>query len=179
MDQELNTPKPTIQQQIEFVRGARHMVYNEKRVVEIDHRHHIMLQEIEESLIIYAVSRRNSGSTSEPQITATASSFGKTNVYVCDLNHRTVTIDRVEGVTPFIIACPVCKKYLCKDHQFAQSMMYRVSQALIPTHEFYKPTAEELEKLKAEYSTHAYYNLRQHVDQGGLLLREIKEVSHA
>jgi hypothetical protein len=183
MDQELNTPKPTIQQQIEFVRGARHMVYNEKRVVEIDHRHHLMLQEIEENLISVQLFNQAQSVTvpatrAEPQTTAAATSFGKTNMYVCDRNHQTVTIDRVEGTTPFIIACPTCKTFF-NEQRDAQSRMYRVSQGLNPTHEFYKPTAEELEKLKTECSTHSYYNLRQHVDQGGLLLRKIEEVSHA
>jgi hypothetical protein len=90
MDQELNTPKPTLQQQIEFVRGARHMVYNEKRVVEIDHRHHLMLQEIEENLISVQLFNQAQSVTvpatrAEPQFTAAATSFGKTNMYVCDM----------------------------------------------------------------------------------------------
>lgn len=109
---------------------------------------------------------------------------GEINVYTCDKNHATVTIDRSEGVTSFIIGCPQCEaagitpEYGNHDAE-AYSAMYRVPQSLTPTHEFYKPTGEELKDLKADMAHHSFMNLMEHVDQGGLLFRKIQEVSHA
>lgn len=50
MPQSLTTETPTLQQQIEFIRGARHLVSNEKRTVEINSNNHSMLVAIEENL---------------------------------------------------------------------------------------------------------------------------------
>lgn len=42
--------KPTLQQQIEFIRGARHLVANGKRDVVVSEEHGEMLMAIEENL---------------------------------------------------------------------------------------------------------------------------------
>ena len=88
---------------------------------------------------------------------------GKKNVYVCRrCGHRTVTIDRDDGVTPFIIAC---KAVACVGE--AQSEMYAVDQSLVPTHEWYQPTSAELIRMSPA--------MRKHVRMGGLALREIED----
>ena len=92
---------------------------------------------------------------------------GKKNVYTCKQNHRTVTIDRDDGTTPFMIQClfgpegsaPVCKS-------MAESSFYRCDQSLVATHEWYKPSAEEMSREKRPA-------ILQHVAMGGLLLRRI------
>lgn len=86
---------------------------------------------------------------------------GKKNVYVCENdNHKMVTVDTDDGVTPFLTTCPTCGKVM-------QSRMYRVDQSLVASHEWYKPTAEQLRKLMATPDT------IQHVEKGGLILRPI------
>lgn len=92
-------------------------------------------------------------------------SKGKINVYTCQLGHQTVTVDLEEGVTPFMIRCKQKHglKYDCTE--MAQSCMYACPQILTPEYEWYKPT--DLKKLnKGE---------REHVAQGGLLLRKIRK----
>lgn len=101
---------------------------------------------------------------------------GQKNIYTCERGHQTVTVDRVHGTTPFIIGCPVCE--VAGNNVEAMSSMYRVSQSLVPTHEFYKPTEEEINDLKSDLSRHSFANLMDHVNQGGLLFRKIKEVSN-
>lgn len=83
----------------------------------------------------------------------------KINIYTCPDGHQTVTVDRDEGVTPFIIDCEHgdCKKE-------AKSSFYRVDQTLIPTHEWYKP--ESTEGLGAWE--------KEHVEMGGLSFRKIE-----
>ncbi len=93
---------------------------------------------------------------------------GKLNIYTCEMCKGTlVTIDRDEGVTPFLTAC---REPGCKDAKgrpsLAQSSMYRVSQHLFPSHEWYRPNAIERARLSP--------GTRDHVDNGGLILREIK-----
>ncbi|MBT1702929.1 hypothetical protein [Chryseosolibacter indicus] len=51
MSQLLNASKPTIEQQIEFVRGARHHVSKEGREAIMLHEHYDLLVAIEENLI--------------------------------------------------------------------------------------------------------------------------------
>lgn len=50
-----------------------------------------------------------------------------------------VTVDIDEGVTPFMEICEKCKGDM-------HSSFYRCPQNLIPTHEWYKPTLEQLKK---------------------------------
>ena len=107
------------------------------------------------------------------------SNKGKINAYLCGrlgakvgpdggivitqppaTRHRIVTIDRDDGITPFMIRCrhPRCK-------QRAYSQMYAVDQKLKPTYEWYRPDADEIAELDKATRTH--------VERGGLLLREI------
>jgi hypothetical protein len=57
----------------------------------------------------------------------------KLNEYICDNGHSMVTIDRDQGVTPFVI---MCRKKGCK--QRAISLMYKVNPKLVPEFEWYK-----------------------------------------
>ena len=91
-------------------------------------------------------------------------SVGRVNAYRCLTCQRdTVTINKHEGVTPFTIRC---QKEGCDGE--ARSRMYRVSQNLLPSHEWYRPADEELAQLDEE--------TREHVDCGGLLLRPVPAV---
>ncbi len=86
---------------------------------------------------------------------------GKINIYECDNRHKTVTINRNNGVTPFVIGCPICGFD-------SRSHFYHVNQNHTPTHEWYKPGFFERLKL----SKHE----RCHVKMGGLLLRKINKL---
>lgn len=80
------------------------------------------------------------------------------NAYSCyGCARETITRDYNNGTTPFQISCPSCGKT-------AVSKMYRVDQTLSPTHEFYRPSFREFQKLTFE---------KQHVEMGGLLFRKI------
>lgn len=180
MNQELRTKAPTIQQQIDFVRATRHMVYDNKRDVVINHEHHGLLTAIEETLLAAKLMETTGGQARpipEPSCVGTNDpDFGKTNVYVCSESHRTVTIDRAEGVTPFLIKCPSCEEKGIDTE--ASSCMYRVSQALVATHEFYKPTEQEMKTFQADCAPQVYESIAEHVSKGGLLFRKIQEVSN-
>jgi hypothetical protein len=83
--------------------------------------------------------------------------IGKKNAYECpDCGAYMVSIDRHPGVTPFMTKCGNCSG-------FAQSKMYRVSDRLTPTHEWYRP--ERLEDIPP--------GSEDHISRGGLVLREI------
>lgn len=81
----------------------------------------------------------------------------KKNAYQCEeCASWIVTIDREQGVTPFMVGCGKCGA-------MAQSKMYRVSCSMEPTHEWFRPeTLEGLSQWSAD-----------HVRNGGLLLRRI------
>jgi len=85
------------------------------------------------------------------------------NQYTCSECKQTITtIDRHEGTTPFMLPCkatPGCRGLMV-------SAMYAVDQTLAPTHEWYKPG-----KLPKNPG------MREHVAQGGLLIRPIKETT--
>lgn len=86
------------------------------------------------------------------------------NAYVCDFcGQSTITVDRVKGTTPMYMKCRATQG--CRGR--AESKFYRVDQALTPTHEWYRPSQGEQNRL--DPSTLA------HVRGGGLLLREIRE----
>lgn len=87
---------------------------------------------------------------------------GKINVYKCQSGHETVTIDKDEGTTPFMIACKTCS-------ELSRSSFYQVPQTLTPVYEWYKPESES--KLSPGEA--------QHVRMGGLLLRKIPEVKES
>lgn len=88
---------------------------------------------------------------------------GKINQYVCPHGHRTTTVDIDKGVTPFLIMCwhPGCR-------EMSQSSFYRVEPGAVPSHEWYRPDAAELERLNANEG------MRKHVEKGGLVLRMIR-----
>ena len=87
------------------------------------------------------------------------------NIYICKHAHKTITRDRDRGVTPMML---LCRTSGCKE--FAKSCMYDVPQDQIPTHEWYKPTSEELARL---YSGDQFIRMNAHVNMGGLDIRKI------
>lgn len=116
------------------------------------------------------------GSINEQQETERLRNLGqrqrnKINAYVCHDLHATVTEDIEEGVTPMFILCPKCNALGAQNK--ATSMMYQVNQMLFPTHEWYKPTADDWKELAAEIYPPAVQAMRDHVEKGGLLLRPI------
>lgn len=85
------------------------------------------------------------------------------NVYQCEkCGGETVTIDREEGVTPFMIRCRANTE--CGG--MMNSTFYMASQDLTPKFEWRKPTPVEYEKLDKA-------TRKDHVDRGGLLLYPI------
>lgn len=94
------------------------------------------------------------------------SNQGKINVYICSCGAEMVTRDVDDGVTPFMTDCEKCGKFM-------QSSFYKVDQGLQPTHEWYRPGPEMRKKLSTSLA--GFKLLRDHVDRGGLILREIGE----
>lgn len=87
------------------------------------------------------------------------------NVYVCpSCGWRAITVNLVDGVTPFFIRCEGARRCDADRFPSATSAMYRVDQSLTPTHEWYRPDEQEL---------NAKPYMREHVEQGGLALRKI------
>lgn len=83
---------------------------------------------------------------------------GRKNIYVCDdCEAQLITIDRDEGTTPFMTACPVC-------NGMTVSKCYRVPQDIVPTHEWYRPDTNEYRTIKNPGTL-------DHIDRGGLILR--------
>lgn len=110
---------------------------------------------------------------------------GQKNVYLCQCGHGFVTIDRDEGVTPFMTTCqrPGCGKQ-------ATSLCYRVSQQVLadkaPVLEWYKPNEAELAQAIEEIQRSAFEHtgnrdaayasgemVAEHVRRGGLLNRVV------
>lgn len=101
------------------------------------------------------------------------------NVYQCQYNCLTTTVDVDKGVTPFMMKCkkkptkerPIEAKYLGEDGECigtAQSSFYprgpMPKYIPVASHEWYAPSEEEQKNLHpAEL---------EHVKNGGLLLRE-------
>lgn len=95
---------------------------------------------------------------------------GKLNVYICPLEHPTVTIDRDPGVTPSGVPCPHTEArgfpvVLVQCELRANSCWYRVPPDLTPTHEWYRPDDDE-RRILSSYAA-------EHVNSGGLLIRPI------
>ena len=86
----------------------------------------------------------------------------KINTYTCPNGHVTVTIRLDEGVTPFALRChqKLNEKHNCTE--FAKSAFYQCDQSLNPEYEWFKPT--DIKKVAK--------GLREHVKQGGLVLRK-------
>lgn len=88
----------------------------------------------------------------------------KVNVYKCEeCGHETVTVNRDEGVTPFMIKCRAMNGVTCK--AMARSLMYRVNQNRRPDWEWYRPDDAELTTKTEEEAAH--------VKRGGLLIRKL------
>lgn len=102
---------------------------------------------------------------------------GLKNAYTCNKLHSIVTINVHEGTTPMFLSCPTCGGR-------SVSRMGDIDKDLPVTHEWYKPTEEELKadikqgllenniKDKEQISFYEY-GMRDHVKMGGLLLRKI------
>jgi hypothetical protein len=91
---------------------------------------------------------------------------GGKNVYVCQsCGHGTVTVNAVEGTTPFQIGCTAEG---CGGAAYSQ--FYRVPpDAGEPTHEWYRPTPGQARRMDRRWPGTA-----DHVQMGGLMLRERK-----
>lgn len=91
---------------------------------------------------------------------------GKKNRYVCNCcQGEIVTIDIDGGVTPYLLLCratPGCRGAML-------SQWYQGAESLEPGWEFYHPEPEEYSRLARNY--------KEHVDKGGLLLREIGTIT--
>jgi hypothetical protein len=84
------------------------------------------------------------------------------NRYTCrDCRQSIITVDRDEGVTPFMLLCRATEG--CRG--FSYSSMYRGVTGT-PTYEWRKPTP-------AEYLAYPPA-MREHVDQGGLDIHPIE-----
>lgn len=93
---------------------------------------------------------------------------GRENVYTCEkCGGLTVTIDVDEGVTPFMLKCRASGRQGDCDG-FARSSFYpkgpRPPHMPAPSWEWYRPDAEEVERLSDA--------MREHVRQGGLCIRK-------
>lgn len=84
------------------------------------------------------------------------------NVYTCRTCERSiVTVDRDEGVTPFLLGCRVGGR--CAGTM--QSACYRADQTLTPTYEWFKPSLKNARRKGPA--------MLDHVKQGGLDIRPI------
>lgn len=89
---------------------------------------------------------------------------GRLNSYRCDTcEGLIVTIDRDEGVTPFMLRCRVTEK--CGGSM--TSSFYKLHAPGEPTWEWRKPTEAEIQRAST--------GLRGHYEQGGLLLAKISQ----
>lgn len=92
---------------------------------------------------------------------------GKKNVYTCERCERQiVTVNLLDGVTPFMIQCRANWPGECPG--MAKSEFYNVDQSLPAFWGWYRPDATELERLEISHP-----GTKRHVDQGGLLLRRL------
>lgn len=91
---------------------------------------------------------------------------GMVNVYVCErCGFHTVTKNRDEGTTPFMIGCKNPKT--CKGTSY--SSFYRVRQNLDPMFLWVKPTDDELQRFLADHDAAVQQQILEHVRNGGLL----------
>lgn len=114
----------------------------------------------------------------------------KLNLYMCEHGCHNITVDVDKGVTPFMMPClftgrpdrPADPKKMRNGKCIgtAKSSMYPKSiddeiPMPIPTHEWYRPDLAEYLELKSNAE-------KDHVDNGGLLLRprtDKKPITHA
>lgn len=95
----------------------------------------------------------------------------KKNAYMCSkCGELTVTIERVKGVTPMFLGCRASGDELRSCLGTASNMMYRLPEQIAgiePKWEWYKPDEIFIENNLSE-------EMREHVSQGGLLLKKIE-----
>lgn len=114
------------------------------------------------------------------QYESTERTWGMVNVYTCKNGHRTWTIDRDNGVTPFMIQCEQnisLTKASLKGPQIrckavATSAMYRVHSGYesFATHEFYRPSyAYIVDQISSP-------PMLEHIANGGLCFRKIGDL---
>ena len=90
----------------------------------------------------------------------------KRNAYTCKkCGGRTITIDLVTGVTPFMIRCRASDDTDCVG--MAVSSMYRIDQRTPVAWGWYLPGKVELQSMSPETV--------EHVKRGGLLPRRLTE----
>jgi hypothetical protein len=88
---------------------------------------------------------------------------GRLNRYTCQTcGGHTITIDRDEGVTPFMLLCRATKD--CVGHMY--SSFYRAVEG-VPTYEWRKPTLAEYAAMSPA--------MRDHIDRGGLDIHPIEQ----
>ncbi len=118
-----------------------------------------------------------------PEMILMSETKGQINRYTCtNCRKSIVTVNLVDGVTPAILSCKVTEG--CSGQMM--SSWYNCNQGLIPTHEWYKPKddaeiqADVLSEMKVhgldtsdQEEVNMLFNMtRDHVNQGGLLLRK-------
>jgi hypothetical protein len=92
------------------------------------------------------------------------------NIYTCKVcGWKAITKNLEEGVTPAFIGC---EGNDCDKHELPAciSSMYHVPQNLQPTHEWYKPTEDEL--MRKTW-------MLEHVFKGGLVLRKVGDLEES
>ena len=90
------------------------------------------------------------------------------NAYFCQSCRKvTITVDVAEGVTPMFIQCPHCEK------EMASSFMYQVPGCMRMTTKEGKMVTlpADYEWYKPDAKTKLHPQLKDHVKQGGLLMR--------
>ena len=95
---------------------------------------------------------------------------GRLNLYRCTKCGRVVvTIDRHKGTTPYMVTC--CEFGGECDGQAHSAFYAKVAQTMVPTHEWYAPTPNEVAAIRQGGDADELY----HVLAGGLLLRKIPD----
>lgn len=90
----------------------------------------------------------------------------RVNCYKCDCGHTTKTIDVDAGVTPFMHSCEKCGS-------MARSSFFKdINADAEPTQEWYRPDLKEIMKYRGKE------HILDHIFNGGLLNRKIKDVNH-
>jgi len=81
------------------------------------------------------------------------------------------------------INCPTCGEPKTREQAnlfMAGSLMYRINQSKIASHEWFMPTEKDLAAMAVSMSEWEFRATAEHVKQGGLLMRKIEgtEVSN-
>lgn len=92
---------------------------------------------------------------------------GKLNQYTCQkCGKRIVTIDRDDGVTPFMLECRATEG--CSGPMY--SSFYTVQGSPVPGFEWRNPTEEEIVAESAPYGDDMLQEMRQYYGNGALAL---------